>query len=95
MTQLKVTQVRSVIDRPRDQKDTVRRLGLHRINDTVLKDDRPEIIRERLESYYRQTEPLLEYYRNRGLLYTIDGMGTEDEVFERIRAVVDKVGARK
>ena len=41
--QIKVTQVRSVIDRPRDQKDTVRRLGLHRINDTVLKDDRPEI----------------------------------------------------
>ena len=43
MTKLKVTQVRSVIDRPRDQKDTVRRLGLHRINDTVVKDDRPEI----------------------------------------------------
>jgi large subunit ribosomal protein L30 len=32
-----------VIDRPKDQKDTVRRLGLHRINDTVVKDDRPEI----------------------------------------------------
>jgi large subunit ribosomal protein L30 len=43
MTQLKVTQTRSVIDRPRDQKDTVRRLGLHRINDSVIKDDRPEI----------------------------------------------------
>ncbi|HSJ51288.1 MAG TPA: 50S ribosomal protein L30 [Actinomycetota bacterium] len=43
MSKLKVTQVRSVIDRPKDQKDTVRRLGLHRINDSVLKDDRPEI----------------------------------------------------
>jgi len=43
MTRLKVTQVRSVIDRPRDQKDTVRRLGLHRINDTVVKEDRPDI----------------------------------------------------
>ena len=41
--QLKVTQVRSVINRPKDQKATVRRLGLHRINDSVLKDDRPEI----------------------------------------------------
>lgn len=40
---LKVTQVRSVINRPKDQKSTVRRLGLHRINDTVVKDDRPEI----------------------------------------------------
>jgi len=40
---IRVTQVRSVIDRPRDQKDTVRRLGLHRINDSIVKDDRPEI----------------------------------------------------
>ncbi len=40
---LKVTQRRSVIDRPRDQKATVRALGLHRIGDSVVKDDRPEI----------------------------------------------------
>jgi large subunit ribosomal protein L30 len=40
---LKLTQVRSVINRPKDQKDTVRRLGLHRIRDSVVKDDRPEI----------------------------------------------------
>ncbi len=43
MTKLKVTQVRSAIGRPKDQKDTVRRLGLHRMHDTVVKDDRPEI----------------------------------------------------
>lgn len=43
MAKLRVTQRRSVIDRPRDQKDTVRRLGLHRIDDVVVKDDRPEI----------------------------------------------------
>ena len=43
MAKLKVTQRRSVIGRPRDQKDTVRRLGLKRINDWAIKDDRPEI----------------------------------------------------
>jgi large subunit ribosomal protein L30 len=43
MAQLKVTQVRSVIDRPKDQKDTIRRLGLHRMHDSVVKDDKPEI----------------------------------------------------
>ncbi len=43
MTRLKVTQVRSAIHRPRDQKDTVRRLGIHRMGDSVVKDDRPEI----------------------------------------------------
>ena len=40
---LKVTQVRSVIGRPRDQKDTVRRLGLHRIRDSVVKEDLPAV----------------------------------------------------
>jgi large subunit ribosomal protein L30 len=43
MSQIKVTQIRSVIDRPKDQKSTVRRLGLHRIRDSVIKEDRPEI----------------------------------------------------
>jgi len=43
VTKLKVTQVRSVIDRPKDQKDTVRRLGLLRIRHTVVKEDRPDI----------------------------------------------------
>jgi large subunit ribosomal protein L30 len=40
---LRITQTRSVIDRPKDQKATVRALGLHRIRDSVVKDDRPEI----------------------------------------------------
>jgi large subunit ribosomal protein L30 len=43
MSKLKVTQRRSVIDRPKDQKDTVRRLGLHRIRDSVIKDDTPDV----------------------------------------------------
>jgi large subunit ribosomal protein L30 len=43
VAKLKVTQVRSVIDRPKDQKATVRRLGLHRLRDSVVKDDKPEI----------------------------------------------------
>lgn len=43
MAKLKVTQRRSAIDRPREQKATIRALGLHRINDTVVKEDRPEI----------------------------------------------------
>jgi large subunit ribosomal protein L30 len=43
VSRLKVTQRRSAIDRPKDQKVTIRRLGLHRINDSVIKEDRPEI----------------------------------------------------
>jgi large subunit ribosomal protein L30 len=43
VAKLKVTQVRSVIDRSKDQKATVRALGLRRMHHSVLKDDRPEI----------------------------------------------------
>jgi large subunit ribosomal protein L30 len=40
---IKVTQIRSAIDRPRRQKATIRALGIHRLHETVVKDDRPEI----------------------------------------------------
>jgi large subunit ribosomal protein L30 len=43
VSRLRITQRRSVIGRPRDQKVTIRRLGLHRIRDSVVKDDRPDI----------------------------------------------------
>ena len=43
MAQLKVTQVRSAIGRKRNQRETLRSLGLKRINDTVVQEDRPEI----------------------------------------------------
>ena len=37
------TKVRSAIDRPRQQKATIRALGIHRLHESVVKDDRPEI----------------------------------------------------
>ncbi len=53
-------------------------------------DDTPEVIRQRLLAYRKQTEPLLAYYRQRGLLKTIDGLGTVDEIFRRATDVLDK-----
>ncbi len=47
-------------------------------------DDKPETIRNRLEVYRRQTEPLKEYYRQKGCLVEVDGLGTMDEVFDRV-----------
>ncbi len=43
MSRLKVTQVRSKIGAKRNQQETLRTLGLKRINDVVVKEDRPEI----------------------------------------------------
>jgi large subunit ribosomal protein L30 len=40
---LKITQVRSKIGRPQNQRDTLRSLGLRRIRDSVVRPDRPEV----------------------------------------------------
>jgi large subunit ribosomal protein L30 len=43
MARLKVRQVRSKIGRKQNQRETLRSLGLKRLNDVVVKEDRPEI----------------------------------------------------
>ena len=52
-------------------------------------DDTPEVIRQRLVAYRKQTEPLLDYYRRRGLLKCIDGLGSVDEIFGRAKKVLE------
>ena len=52
-------------------------------------DDNLQTITQRLDVYKQQTAPLLSYYTERGLLATIDAMGSPDEVFDRVRAQVD------
>ena len=52
-------------------------------------DDTPEAIERRLALYEQETAPLLEWFEQRGLLRVVDGLGTEDEVFARLVAVID------
>jgi adenylate kinase len=51
-------------------------------------DDRPEAVKTRFDVYRRQTAPILPYYRERGILSTVDGMGGMDEVTRQIEAVI-------
>jgi adenylate kinase len=53
----------------------------------VREDDQPSTVRHRLGVYHRLTEPVIEFYRERGVLRSVNGIGTPDEVFERICAV--------
>jgi len=48
------------------------------------KDDAPEAIQTRLEAYEKSTSPLKEFYQNKGLFVSINGVGTSEQVFERI-----------
>jgi len=51
-------------------------------------DDTEDVIRERMAIYHRETEPLSDAYRERGLLVEVDGLGEVDEVTERIIAAL-------
>jgi adenylate kinase len=51
-------------------------------------DDKPEVIRNRLKVYHEQTEPLIDYYDNQGLMRRIDGTRSPEEVHDHIRAVI-------
>lgn len=51
-------------------------------------DDKVDVVKNRLRVYRDQTEPLKGYYRDKGILDEVDGLGTVDEVFERIDKIL-------
>jgi adenylate kinase len=57
-------------------------------------DDDPEIFARRIVSFEQQTAPLLEYYERQGKLASIDGLGTADDIFARVRQAVERFGSR-
>ncbi|QEO10765.1 adenylate kinase [Protaetiibacter larvae] len=74
-----------------DQDEIVRRLR-KRALEQGRADDSEEAIRHRQEVYRRETAPVLEMFREQGLLVEVDGLGTVDEVTERIWAAFDANG---
>ena len=51
-------------------------------------DDKPETVTNRLNVYHEQTKPLIDYYEKQGIVHTIDGTHTMDEVFSDIRKIL-------
>ena len=56
---------------------------------TQRKDDNEETAKARFETYFRETAPLVDYYKNKEVLRTIDANGSIDEVWERLLKVVN------
>lgn len=73
-----------------DQDEIVQRL-LQRAQVEGRADDTEEVIRRRQEIYVEQTEPLINVYRQRGILVEVDGMGEVDKVTQRIFDALDVV----
>lgn len=73
-----------------DEPELIDRL-IKRGQQSGRSDDNMETIKSRLDVYKNQTSPLKEHYKNTGKLSSIKGVGTVDEIFERIVEAVEKV----
>jgi adenylate kinase len=76
-----------VVELTADTEEVVKRL-LKRAQEQGRADDTEEVIRRRMEVYAEQTEPLTRVYAQQGLLVRVDGMGTIDEVRDRVLAAI-------
>ncbi len=73
-----------------DEDELVKRI-LSRGKTSGRNDDNLETIRKRFDVYEKQTKPIIGFYKNIGKYAEIDGMGTMEEVFERITKEIDAV----
>lgn len=51
-------------------------------------DDREEVVKKRLEVYRKQTQPLIEFYQDRGIIYRLDAGKGVEELFEEVKGLV-------
>jgi len=73
-----------------DKEELVQRL-LQRAETEGRTDDTEDVVRRRQEVYEDQTAPLIDVYRDRGLMIEVDGMGDVEEVSQRIFDALDDV----
>jgi adenylate kinase len=73
-----------------DSEELVQRLLQRAVTDGRA-DDTEDVIRRRQEVYLEQTAPLIDVYRERGILVEVDGMGEVDDVTARIFAALDEI----
>lgn len=82
------TQVSAVVALDVPEEMLVERL-LNRGKESGRSDDNLATINDRLKVYHNSTAPLKEFYANKGLLRLIEGTGTPDEVFARVKSAID------
>jgi adenylate kinase len=87
------TQLDRVVEITVDVEEVVRRLH-QRAVEQGRPDDTPEVIRRRQEVYLEQTAPLVDVYRERGLLVQVDGMGEVDVVTTRMTSALPDASRR-
>ena len=82
-------EITSLISLVVEKSELIQRL-LKRGQESGRADDKLETIENRIAVYEKQTSPVAKYYENQGKYHPVEGMGTVDEIFERIESVISK-----
>ncbi|MDA9708392.1 adenylate kinase [Alphaproteobacteria bacterium] len=64
---------------------------IKRLIDRAREDDKPDIIKNRFKTYNLETQPLIPFYENRGILFNINGMQEIEKVSEDIKKVIGAI----
>jgi adenylate kinase len=83
------TEVSLVISLEVNEEELVQRLS-GRAEEQGRSDDRPAVIRDRLETYRLKTSPLLKYFEKQGKLHAIYGIGSVNEIFDKLCVLIDQ-----
>lgn len=81
--------IHAVVGLEVDEDELIRRM-LQRGKESGRADDNIDTIKNRLDVYHNQTSPLREYYRTKKLYRPVDGNSTVDQIFDNIKAELDK-----
>lgn len=54
------------------------------------KDDNPEVVRDRFKVYHKETQPLIDYYKKKGILKTVDGAPKPEIVYDSVKKVLER-----
>jgi adenylate kinase len=73
-----------------DHDELVKRLILRAEQSGRPDDKDPAVIENRIDVYKAKTEPIIEYCRERGLYEPVNGVGTIDDIFERLSGLIKK-----
>lgn len=76
------------LNKPTQVEGTCDRCGGHEFYQR--EDDKPETVENRINVNVELTEPLLNFYKERGVLYTVNGEDDVKDVFAAIKAVIDQ-----
>ncbi len=57
----------------------------------IREDDKKEVVENRIRVFHEEVEPALGFFKEKGMLHTIDGIGTVEEVFARIDNIITQL----